>query len=86
MVERRLGPALELRDDSLGQHLAELDAPLVERVDVPDRALGEHAVLVERDQLAERFRREPLGEDRVRGTIALEDPMGNEADPACPRP
>ena len=41
-------------------------------------ALGEHAVLVERDELAERFRREPLGQDRVRRAVALEDPMGHE--------
>ena len=79
MAERGLRLALELGDDALGQHLAQLDAPLVERVDVPDDALGEHAVLVERDELAERFRREPLGEDRVRGTIALKHPVGNEA-------
>ena len=57
---------------------AELDAPLVERIDVPDRALREDGVLVERDQLAERFGREPLGEDRVRRTIALEDAMRHE--------
>ena len=35
------------------EHLAELDPPLVERVDVPDHALGEDAVLVERDERAE---------------------------------
>ena len=51
--------ALQLGDDPLGQHLAQLHAPLVERIDVPDRALGEDAVLVERDQLAERCRRQP---------------------------
>ena len=51
---RLVGP--QLGGDPLGQHLAELDAPLVERVDVPDRALREDAVLVERDELAERAR------------------------------
>src|SRR5882672_3935341 len=79
MAERGLPLALELRDDALGQHLAQLDSPLIERVDVPDGALGKHAVLVERDELSQRFRREPLGEDRVRGTIARERPMGNKA-------
>src|SRR6267143_5064493 len=78
MAERGLHLALELRDDALGQHLAQLDSPLIERVDVPDDALGEHAVLVERDQLSERSRRQLLGEDRVRGTIALEDPMRDQ--------
>ena len=54
-----------------GELLAQLDAPLVERVDVPDRALREHLVLVDRDELAERVRREPLGEDRVGRVVAL---------------
>ena len=38
-----------------GQLLAELHAPLVKRVDAPDDALDEYLVLVQRDQLAERF-------------------------------
>ena len=37
------------------EFLAELDAPLVEGVDVEHRAFDEHAVLVERDQPAERL-------------------------------
>ena len=78
VVELGLRLALELRDDALGQHLAQLDAPLVERVDVPDRALGEDAVLVERDQLAERLRRQPFGEDRVRRAVALEDAVRHQ--------
>ena len=40
VLERGLLLIGELRDDALGQHLAELDAPLVERVDVPDRRPG----------------------------------------------
>ena len=43
MAERGLCLALELRDNALGQHLAKLDAPLVERVDLPDGALSEDA-------------------------------------------
>src|SRR5256885_577471 len=78
VAELGLRLALQLRDDVLGQHLAELNAPLIERIDDPDGALGEHAVLVQRDELSERLGREPLGEDRVRGAIALEHPMGNE--------
>jgi hypothetical protein len=35
----------------LGQHLAQLHAPLVEAVDAPDEALGRHAVLVQGQQL-----------------------------------
>ena len=42
--------ARELR----GELLAELHAPLIERVHVPDHALHVDLVLVERDELAER--------------------------------
>ena len=49
MSERRLLLAAEFSDNTLGQHLAKLDPPLVEGVDLPDDALGEDAVLVEGD-------------------------------------
>src|SRR5438034_11214891 len=75
MVEFRLSLALELRDNALRQHFTQLDAPLVKRVDVPDSALGEDRMFVESDQLAERFRREPVGEESVRRAVALEDPV-----------
>src|SRR2546421_7380275 len=61
--ELGLGLALELGDDPLRQRLAELDAPLVERIDAPDDALSEDTVLVKRHQRAERARRQLLGED-----------------------
>ncbi len=73
-----LGLALELGDDLLRQHLAELDAPLIEGVDLPDRALREHAVLVERHQLAQRGRRQAIYHDGVGGAIALEHAVRNE--------
>src|ERR1044071_5231203 len=78
MAERGLCLALEFRDNALGQHLAKFHAPLVERVNLPDGALREHAVLVKSDQLAENFRREPIGEDSVRRAVALEDTVGYE--------
>ena len=55
----------EFRNDALGQHLAKLHSPLVERVNVLDDALSEDRVLIKRDELAERGRREAVGEDRV---------------------
>src|SRR5271169_5221756 len=36
VVEGGFRRALELRDDPLGQHLAQFDAPLIEGVDLPD--------------------------------------------------
>jgi len=59
MIARRR----ELGDDRSGQLLAELDAPLVERVDVPDDALDEDLVLVERDEPSERARIQLLIEE-----------------------
>src|SRR5215470_7876303 len=56
VAELGFGSALQLRDDRHRQRLAELDAPLVERVDVPDGPLREHAVLVERDERTEGVR------------------------------
>src|SRR3954447_1972095 len=58
--------------DALGEDLAELDAPLVEGVDVPDRALDERLVLVEGDQLTQDRGGERLGQDGGRGVVALE--------------
>ena len=60
------------RQDRLGQLLAQLDPPLVERVDVPEHTLSEDFVLIERDQPAERGRIEPAVEDRVARPVARE--------------
>ena len=53
VCELGVGIALELGDDLGRERLAELDAPLIERVDPPDGALGEDAVLVQRDECPE---------------------------------
>src|SRR5688572_26293231 len=47
VCELRLLLGLQLRHDALGQYLAQFHAPLVERVDVPDRPLREDAVFVQ---------------------------------------
>lgn len=54
VCERRVGG--QLGQDRGRQLLAQFDAPLIERVDVPEHALGEDFVFVERDQLTERRR------------------------------
>src|SRR5688572_9460102 len=72
-------PGLELGQDAPGERLAELDAPLVVGVDVPDHALDEDLVLVERDQRAERGRIEPLAEDGSARAVAFEDTVRREA-------
>jgi hypothetical protein len=65
-------------NDALCQRLAQLDAPLIKRVDVPDHALREDNVFVKRDKFTENFWSEPHSENRVRGTVALEDSMWQE--------
>src|SRR5947207_14523583 len=54
----------------LGHLFSELDAPLVVAVDVPDDALHEHLVLVERDQPAEVLRRAALEREDAAGPVA----------------
>ena len=52
MLKLGLTGAFEFGNDAVGQHFAEFDAPLVERIDIPDGALDEDFVFVERDELA----------------------------------
>src|SRR6476619_5228594 len=65
----------EFRNNALRQRLAKLNAPLVERIYLPNRTLSEHAVFVQRDERAERLGCEPFGQDRVRRAVAIEDTM-----------
>src|SRR5262249_33964405 len=76
MAKLGLAFALELRDDALSQDLTEFDAPLIERVDVPDGSLGESAVLVQRTQLSERGRGQTIHHDGVGGPFAFEPRCG----------
>ena len=78
MAECRFCFAFEFWNDSLRQCLTKFDSPLVERIDVPDSSLGEDRVLVEGDELAQDFRCELLGENRIRRTVALEDAVGHK--------
>src|SRR6185312_14083749 len=72
VLQRWLLGCLEFRDDLLGQDLAQLDAPLIKRIDLPDGSLRKDAVLVERHQLAESLRSQPFSQYHVRRTIAFE--------------
>ena len=78
MAEFGLCLVLQFRDNALSQYLAKFHAPLIERINLPDGALGKNAVLVKGYQLAKDSRREPLGENRVRRAVAFEYTMGYE--------
>src|SRR6516225_4400208 len=75
MSERRFLLVFKLGDDPLRQDLSQLHAPLIERVDAPDRALREDTVFVKRNQLSEALRSQFFGEDDVRRPISLKHPM-----------
>ena len=49
----------------LGQHLAQLDAPLVEGIDAVDEAFGGHPVLVQSQKLTSCLRREGTVEEQT---------------------
>src|ERR1700692_3599270 len=66
-VRSRIGDG---RPGARRQLLAELDAPLVEGIDVPDRALGENLVLIERDEPPEHAWVEVAVEKRARRAAA----------------
>src|SRR5690606_20179800 len=66
------GVRFQLLQDDGCKLLAQLDTPLIERVDPPDHALHEDLVLVEGDQGAEAARIEPPQQDRIGRLIAGE--------------
>jgi hypothetical protein len=70
--------ALKLTKNALGELLAELDAPLVVRVDVPDGALDEGEVLVVGDQGTESAGGDLLCQDGSGGPVAEESLVGDE--------
>src|SRR5262245_41998116 len=81
MVDQAVGGAVvadnflagaEFRKDDLCKLLAKFDAPLVEAVDVPDNALREDLVLVERDEPPQRVRSELVVQDGGRRAVAFE--------------
>jgi hypothetical protein len=78
MTECRLSLALKFRNDSLRQHFAQLDAPLVELVNIPDHPLRENGVFIQTDESSERFRCQLISENNVRWTVTLKNSMRYE--------
>src|SRR5919197_5629055 len=76
VLKLRLGLGAQLGHDPARERLSELHPPLVEGVYAPDRPLREHAVLIQRDQGAERVGGESLGEDRVGGAVSPAHAVG----------
>src|SRR2546430_15467816 len=69
---RRVSALEQSRQQRAGEVLAVLHPPLVETVQIPDDAFGEHFVLVQRDECAERARSEALEKHGARRAISGE--------------
>ena len=78
MLELRLIRAFEFRGRPLRQHLGQVDAPLIERIDIPDCPYSENTVLVKRDQKPQHLRRQTLGQYGVGRAIAFENAVRRE--------
>src|SRR6201991_5207811 len=78
MIELSFLLALQLRDNALSQRPAELSSPLVERVDIPNDALGQNGFFVKGNEFTEHFWCEPFGKNRVRWPVTLEDAMRHQ--------
>ena len=62
----------QLAQDARRQLLAELHAPLIERVDAPHCALREHRMFIQRHQLPQHLGRQHLRQDHVGRPVPLE--------------
>src|SRR5437763_1800279 len=78
MLEVRIVFPFQFRNDPLGEHLTELNSPLIERINVPNRTLGENRVFVKSNEPAERSGGEPLGKDGVGRTISFKYAMRDQ--------
>src|SRR5690349_16098237 len=66
----------QLGKNLLGKLLAQLNSPLVERVNVPNDSLDKDLVLVHRNQSSQGTRGKLLEQDRVGGLVATEHLVG----------
>lgn len=76
IVARDLTAGDQLGKNLLGKLLAQLNSPLVKRVDVPDDTLDKDLVLVHRNQSSQGTRGQLLEQDRVGRLVATEHLVG----------
>ena len=66
---------LQFLSDAAREHFAEFDAPLIERIDLPDCPLRKNTLLIKSDKGTEGVGCEALGKYRISGTITLKTAM-----------
>lgn len=75
----RLSRVYEFRQDTARELLAQLHAPLIEAVDIPDDPLHEDLVLVQRNQAAQGMGCHLPEQEGIAGAVAIEDAIGQNA-------
>ena len=78
MRQHRFRGRGQLRNHVLRELLAEFNAPLVGRIDLPDRALNKHAVFVQRDKSAQGGGRQAFEQQRIGWSVACEQTVRNQ--------
>jgi hypothetical protein len=75
MLKPGRGCAFQLWHNSLCEGFPQLDAPLIEGIDVPDHPLGKNTVFVESNESTQHSGRKPLRQYGVRGPVPLKHTM-----------
>ena len=78
MFQFRNSFAFKFANNALRQNFSKFNAPLIERINVPNCALRKDTLFVKRDEFAEHFRRQFFRENCVRWTIAFKHAMRHE--------
>src|SRR5215471_8620746 len=78
VIQLRIRFAFQLRNNSLGKHLTQLNSPLIKRIHAPYCPLRKNTMLIERNQLAESLRSDALRENHIRWSVPLEHPVWYE--------
>ncbi len=70
---------LQLRQDLTRQLFAQLDTPLIEREDIPDDALNEDLMPIQRDELTQGERGDLFDQEGIRRPVAAEPFIGKKS-------
>src|SRR5207248_3814756 len=78
MFEVRIVLPFQFWNDPLGKQLTELNSPLIERINIPNRALRENRVFIKGNEPAKGGWSEPLGQNGVGRAISFKYAMRDQ--------